>query len=54
MYTYMLIVFLCTCFNTAKELYSCGNGILVPVKTSFGLRRHKVDVDMLKAVKSGG
>ena len=38
------------------------NGILVPVRTSFGLRRHgskihtmyqlEVDVDMLNAVKS--
>ena len=37
------------------------NGILVPVRTSFGLRwhggkmynvQHKVDVDMLNAVKS--
>ena len=28
------------------------NGILVPVRTSFNVSGHKVDVDMLNAVKS--
>ena len=45
-------------FDSLQNLLSI-NGILVPVRTSFGLRRHgskmyqcKVDVDVLNAIKS--